>query len=344
MDTVFDVITRVAAAGSLALLLWGRVTRRKSMKRLLMALVAAPCVAFAQPYPSKPVRMIVPFPPGGQLDLIARIVQPKLHEFLGQPVLIENRGGAGGSVGAAEAARAVPDGHTVLMVFDTHATNHHVYESVPDPFSAFEHLMLLVTTPSLLVAAPNFGPKTLAEVLERAKREPRKVTYATPGSGSSNHLGMLALEQRAGVQMTHVTYKGGGPMVQALLGNEVDIAFVSIPLMLAHVQSSRVKAIAVGSKQRIAQLPNVPTLAESYPGFELKSWVGLVVPAGMPRHVAARIHRDMTRSLEVPEIRQRLADRGYAVLASSPDEFLAFVRSESDKLGKIIRDNKIQAE
>jgi tripartite-type tricarboxylate transporter receptor subunit TctC len=314
------------------------------VKRFIIALLAAPCLAFAQSFPTKPVRMIVPFPPGGQLDLIARIVQPKLQEFLEQPILIENRGGAGGSVGAAEAARAVPDGHTLLMVFDTHATNHHIYESVPDPFGAFEHLMLLVTTPSLLIAASNFPPNTLAEILERARLEPRKVTYATPGSGSSNHLGMLALEQHAGVRMTQVTYKGGGPMVHALLGNQVDIAFGSIPLMLAHVQSGRVKAIAIGSRQRLAQLPSLPTLAESYPGLELKSWVGLVAPVGVPRHVAARIHHDMTRALEVPEVRQRLADRGYTVLASSPDEFLAFVRSESDKLGKIIRDNKIKAE
>jgi tripartite-type tricarboxylate transporter receptor subunit TctC len=314
------------------------------MKRFLIALLAAPCLAFAQGYPSKPVRMIVPFPPGGQLDFIARIVQPKLQEFLGQPVVIENRGGASGSVGAAEAARAAPDGHTLLLVFDTHAANHYLYESVPDPFGAFEHLMLLVTAPSVLVAASNFAPNTLAELVERARLEPRKVTYATPGSGSSNHFGMLLLEQQAGVRITHVPYKGGGPMIQAMLGSQVDIAFMSIPLMLSHLQSGRAKAIAVGSKQRIAQLPDVPTLAETYPGFELKSWIGLVVQAGVPRPIAARIHRDMTRALEVPEIRQRLADRGYTVVASSPDEFLAFVRSESDKLGKVIRDNKIQAE
>jgi tripartite-type tricarboxylate transporter receptor subunit TctC len=314
------------------------------MKRFLIALLAAPCLAFAQVYPSKPVRVIVPFPPGGQLDLIARIVQPKLQEFLGQPVLIETRAGAGGSVGAAEAARAAPDGHTLLMVFDTHAINHHVYPSVPDPFGTFEHLMLLVTTPSLLIAASNFAPNTLAEVLERARLEPTKVTYATPGSGSSNHLGMLALEQRAGVRMTQVTYKGGGPMIQAMLGGQVDIAFMSIPLMLQHLQSGRAKAIAVGSKHRIAELPDVPAIAETYPGFELKSWAGLVVPLGVPRSVAAKIHQGMTRVLEVPEIRQRLADRGYAVVASSPDEFLALVRSESDRLGKLIRDNKIQAE
>jgi tripartite-type tricarboxylate transporter receptor subunit TctC len=314
------------------------------MKRLLVALLIVPCLAFAQVYPSKPVRMIVPFPPGGQLDLIGRIVQPKLQEFLGQPVLIENRGGAGGSVGAAEAARAVPDGHTLLMVFETHATNHHVYESVPDPFKAFEHLMLLVTSPGLLVAASNFAPDTLAEVLARAKLAAGKVTYATPGSGSSGHLAMLVLEQLAEVRMTQVAYKGGGPMIQAMLGNQVDIAFMSITLILPHVQSGRVKAIAAGSQQRIAQLPHVPTVAETYPGFEQKTWAGLVAPAGLPRDVAAKIHRDMTRALEVPEIRQRLADRGFDVVASSPDQFLAFIHSQSDRLGKIIRDNKIQAE
>jgi tripartite-type tricarboxylate transporter receptor subunit TctC len=144
--------------------------------------------------------------------------------------------------------------------------------------------------------------------------------------------------------MTQVTYKGGGPMIQAMLGGQVDIAFMSIPLMLQHLQSGRAKAIAVGSKHRIAELPDVPAIAETYPGFELKSWAGLVVPLGVPRSVAAKIHQGMTRVLEVPEIRQRLADRGYAVVASSPDEFLALVRSESDRLGKLIRDNKIQAE
>jgi tripartite-type tricarboxylate transporter receptor subunit TctC len=155
---------------------------------------------------------------------------------------------------------------------------------------------------------------------------------------------MLLLEQHAGILMTQVPYKGGGPTIQALLSNQVDVAFMSTPLILPQVQSGRVKAIAVGSTQRIAQLPDVPAIAETYPGFERKSWVGVVAPAGVPRHVVAKVHGEMTRALEVPEIRQLLADRGFDVAASSAEEFLRLVRDESDKLGKIIREQKVQAE
>jgi len=319
------------------------------MKKLLAALAAVPFLAIAQPafaqtYPAKPVRLIVPFPPGGTTDLIARIVQPKWQELVGQPVLIENKGGAGGSIGAAEAAKAAPDGYTLLMVFDTHAVNHHLYKQAPDPFKTLEHLMLMVTSPSTLVAVQNFAPTNLREVVERAKAEAGRVTYATAGAGSSNHLGALLLEQHAGIRMTHVPYKGGGPMIQALLGNQVDICLMSTPLILPQIQAGKVKAIAVGGRQRLAQLPNVPTLAETYPGFEQISWFGLLAPAGLPREVAARVHRDMARTLETPEVRQRLTERGFDVVVSSPAEFLRFVQAESDKLGKLIRDNKIVVE
>ena len=319
------------------------------MKKLLAALAAVPFLAIAQPafaqtYPAKPVRLIVPFPPGGTTDLIARIVQPKWQELVGQPVLIENKGGAGGSIGAAEAAKAAPDGYTLLMVFDTHAVNHHLYKQAPDPFKTLEHLMLMVTSPSTLVAVQNFAPTNLREVVERAKAEAGRVTYATAGAGSSNHLGALLLEQHAGIRMTHVPYKGGGPMIQALLGNQVDICLMSTPLILPQIQAGKVKAIAVGGRQRLAQLPNVPTLAETYPGFEQISWFGLLAPAGLPREVAARVHRDMARTLETPEVRQRLTERGFDVVVSSPVEFLRFVQAESDKLGKLIRDNKIVVE
>jgi len=319
------------------------------MKKLLAALAAVPFLAIAQPafaqtYPAKPVRLIVPFPPGGTTDLIARIVQPKWQELVGQPVLIENKGGAGGSIGAAEAAKAAPDGYTLLMVFDTHAVNHHLYKQAPDPFKTLEHLMLMVTSPSTLVAVQNFAPTNLREVVERAKAEAGRVTYATAGAGSSNHLGALLLEQHAGIRMTHVPYKGGGPMIQALLGNQVDICLMSTPLILPQIQAGKVKAIAVGGRQRLAQLPNVPTLAETYPGFEQISWFGLLAPAGLPREVAARVHRDMARTLETPEVRQRLTERGFDVVVSSPAEFLRFVQAESEKLGKLIRDNKIVVE
>jgi tripartite-type tricarboxylate transporter receptor subunit TctC len=314
------------------------------MRKLLAALLAVPCLAFAQAYPAKPVRLIVPFPPGGTTDLIARVLQPKFQEFLGQNVVIENKGGAGGSVGAADAAQSAPDGYTLLLVFDTHAVNHHIYKMAPDPVTRLEHIMLMVTSPSTLVAVSNFAPATLREVVAHAKAHPGKVTYATAGAASSNHLGALLLEQVAGVKMTHVHYKGGGPMIQALLGHQIDIAFVSTPLILPQIQAGKVKAIAVGGKSRIAVLPNVATLSETYPGFEQVSWFGLLTPRGVPREITARLHRDMGRTLAVPEVRQRLEERGFEVVASSPEEFLRFVKSESDKLGKLIRDNNIAAE
>jgi tripartite-type tricarboxylate transporter receptor subunit TctC len=314
------------------------------MKKLLALLLCLPLLALAQSYPVKPVRLIVPFPAGGTTDLIARMVQAKFQEHLGTQVVIDNKGGAGGSIGANEAARSAPDGYTLLMVFDTHATNHHVYKDALDPFKHLEHLMLMVTSPSTLVATTSFPAGNLREVVAAAKAAPGTVTYATTGSASSNHLGALLLEQAAGVKMVHVPFRGGGPMVQALLGQQVNIAFISTPLILPHIRSGKVKAIATGGRQRMAALPDLATAGETYPGFEQVSWFGLLVPVGVPRDIAARIHRDMARTLAVPEVRQKLMDAGFEVVGSSPAEFLKFVQGESDKLGKLIRDNGIKAE
>ncbi len=314
------------------------------MKRFVAVLLAVPCLAFAQAYPSKPVRMIVPFPPGGTTDLVARIVQPKFQEFLGQTVLIENRSGAGGSVGAAEAAKAAPDGYTLLMVFDTHAVNHHIFKMAPDPFKSLEHISLMMRSPSALVAVTSFAPNNLREIVAYAKANPEKLTYSTPGSGSSNHLAALLLEEQAGIKMTQVAYKGGGPMIQALLSQQVNISFFSMPLMVPYIKAGKMKGIAVGSRQRVAQLPEVPTLSETFPGFEQYSWFGLLAPSGLPKEVSVKIHRDMTRTLRSPEVHQRLTEQGFDIVASSPEEFLAFVQGESDKLGRLIRDNKIMAE
>lgn len=315
------------------------------MKRL--AVLAAACLisgATLAQYPVKPVRIVVPFPAGGTTDQVARMVQPKLQEFLGQPIVIENKGGAGGSIGAAEVAKAAPDGYTLLMVFDTHAVNHHLYKQAPDPFKALEHVTLMVTSPSMLVAGTNFSQATLKGLVDYGKANPEKMTYASVGSGSSNHLGALQLAAHGGIKMTHIPYKGGGPLVQAMLGNQVDIAFVSAPLIIPHVKAGKVKAIAVGGRARMPQMPEVPTLAETWPGFELVSWFGLLTPPGVPREVFNRIHREMVRTLAVPEVRERLVAGGFDVVGSSPEEFLKFARGESDKLGKLIRDSGIKVE
>jgi tripartite-type tricarboxylate transporter receptor subunit TctC len=312
---------------------------------VFVALVlSAAFTAHAQTFPAKPVRIIVPFPPGGTTDQIARIVQPRFSEFLGQQVIIDNKGGAGGSIGAAEAAKAAPDGYTLLMVFDTHAVNQHLYTQAPDVLKVLEHISLMTTSPVMLVGSLGFAPRTLQEVVAAAKAAPERVTYGSAGAGSSNHLGGLLLEQRAGVKMTHIPYKGGGPLLQAILGGQVDIVIGSAPLILPHVKGGKVKAIAVGSRQRLAALPEVPTLSETYPGMEMMSWVGILAPVGLPRDVSARVHRDMLRTLNAPEVRQKLTDAGYDVVGSSPDEFLKFVQGESDKLGKLIRDNGIKVD
>ena len=314
------------------------------MRKMFALLLALPCLTLAQGYPAKPVRVLVPFPPGGTTDLVARIVQPRFQEFLGQPVLIENRAGAGGSVGAAEAAKAAPDGYTLLMVFDTHAVNHHIFRMAPDPFKELEHISLMVRSPSAFVAVTSFPPNSLREVVAYAKTNPEKVTYATPGSGSSNHLAALLLEQQADIKMTHVAYKGGGPMIQALLSQQVHVCFFSLPLMVPHIKAGKVKGIAVGSRQRVAQLPDLPTLSETFPGFEQYSWFGLLGPAKLPREIIERLHRDIVRTLQAADVQQRLTEQGFEVVGSSPAEFLRFVQAESDKLGKLIRENKVVAE
>lgn len=301
-------------------------------------------LAQAQSYPSKPVRLIVPFPPGGTTDLVARIVQPKLSENLGQPVIVDNRGGAGGSIAAAETARSAPDGYTLQIAFDTHAVNHHLYKQAPDVFKAFEHISLMTTTPHMLVASPAFAPSTLKDLIAAARSAPGTVTYGSVGAGSSNHLGSLLLSQQAGVTMNHIPYKGAGPLVLAMLGSQVNIAVIASPVILPHAKAGKVKAIAAGGRQRLAQMPDVPALAETYPGMELLSWIGLVAPTGVPREVFGRIHKELLRTLAVPEVRQRLTDAGFDVVGSSPDEFLKFVQGESDKLGKLIRDNGIKVE
>ena len=318
--------------------------RTRFLCALAACLLGAASQAVAQAYPAKPVRVIVPFPAGGTTDQVARTVQAKFSEFLGQQVIIENKGGAGGSIGAAEVARAAPDGYTLLMVFDTHAINHHLYKQAPDIFKTLEHISLMTTSPSMLVGSANFAPGTLKEVIAAAKAAPDALTYGSVGAGSSNHLGALLLEQQGGVKMVHVPYKGGGPLVQAMLGGQVNIAFISSPLILPHIKGGKVKAVAVGGHKRLAQAPEVPTLAETYPGFELVSWFGLLCPVGLPRDVFSRIHRDMVRTLNAPDIRQRLTDGGFDVVGSSPEEFLKFVQGESDKLGKVIRDNAIRVD
>ncbi len=313
------------------------------MKRILAAMLLVSSAAFGQG--GKPVRAIVPWPAGGTVDGVARVLGPKFSEGIGRPVVIENKAGAGGSIGEAEAAKGNADGGTVLFVFDTHAVNHLLYKDLGyDPFKSFEHVSLLVTSPQALVAAKNFAPSSVAELVAYAKANPGKVTYATVGAGSSNHLNALLLSGRTGVDMLHVPYKGGAPMMIDLVGGQVNVMFVSAPQAIPQVKAGRIKALAIGSARRIEQLPDTPTVAETLPGFTAQSWVGMLVPAGTPRDLVARYSAEARRALADPEVRGKLAAQGFEVVGSGPEEFLAFAHAESGKWAKVIRDYNIRVE
>ena len=319
------------------------------MNRLTAGLLALgmslPMAAARAQYPSKPIRVIVPWPAGGTVDGVARIIGPKLTEGLGRPVVVENKAGAGGSIGQAEAAKAPPDGHTVLLVFDTHAVNHLLYRNLGyDPFKSFEHVSLLVTSPQVLAGAINFAPGSVPELVAFAKANPGKVTYATVGAGSSNHLNALLLSNRTGIEMTHVPYKGGAPMMIDLVGGQVNVMFVSAPQAIPQVKAGRIKALAIGAARRIPQLPDTPTVAETLPGFAAQSWVGMLVPAGTPKEIVARLNAEATKALADPGVRGKLDAQGFDVVGSTREEFLAFARAESEKWAKVIRDYNIRVE
>ncbi len=314
-------------------------------KSLLFSCLALACVAGAALAQNKPIRVIVPWPAGGTVDGIARVIGPSLSSGLGRPLVVENKAGAGGSIGQAEASKAPADGHTLLLVFDTHAVNHLLYKNLGyDPFKSFEHVSLLVTSPQVLAGATNFAPNSVPELVTFAKANPGKVTYATVGAGSSNHLNALLLSNRTGIEMIHVPYKGGAPMMIDLVGGQVNMMFVSAPQAIPQVKAGRIKALAIGSARRIPQLPDTPTVAETLPGFAAQSWVGMLVPAGTPREIVARLNAEARKALADPEVRGQLAAQGFDVVGSAPEEFLAFARAESQKWAKVIRDYNIRVE
>ncbi len=295
--------------------------------------------------PGKPIRLIVPWPAGGTVDGVARVLSPKFSEGLGRPLVVENRAGAGGSIGEAEAAKATGDGATLLFVFDTHAVNHLLYKNLGfDPFKSFEHVSLLVTSPQVLAGATNFAPGSVPELVAFAKANPGKASYATVGAGSSNHLNALLLSNRTGIEMTHVPYKGGAPMMIDLVGGQVNVMFVSAPQAIPQVKAGRIRALAIGSPRRIPQLPDTPTVAETLPGFAAQSWVGMLVPARTPKEIVARLHAEAKKALADPEVRGKLDAQGFDVVGSTPEEFLAFARAESEKWAKVIRDYNIRVE
>jgi tripartite-type tricarboxylate transporter receptor subunit TctC len=300
--------------------------------------------AHAQPYPAKPVRLVVPFPPGGSTDLVARQITPTLGEFLGQQVVIEYKGGAAGSIGTAEAARATADGYTLLIVWDTHAVNHHLYNVQYDFFKSFDPITQLVQAPGILVAHPSFAPSDFKEFVAYLKSNPGKVTVGMVGAGSSENLAAVLLSQLTNTKVTFVNYKGGGPLINDMLGGHVNVTFGTYSLWEPHVRSAKLKALAVLGKSRMPQYPDLPAANEVVPGMESRTWFGLLAPAGVPRDILARIHRETVRTLNDPKVRESLVNRGMEVVGSTPEAFAEFLKQESEASARLIKSAGIKIE
>jgi tripartite-type tricarboxylate transporter receptor subunit TctC len=309
----------------------------------IVALAAASVQA--QGYPSRPIRMVVPTSPGGVTDTAARAVAPQLAEALGQPIVVDNRAGAGGMLGTDTVAKAAPDGYTVLAVFDSFVSNPHVFRSAPyDVVQDFAPVSLMILGPQLFVVHPALGVRTFGEFLPLAKSRRTPLNYATAGAATSSRLSVELFKMTANLDATLVHYKGGGPALNDLLGGHVEVMIASAGLVLPHVKTGRLTVLAVTSKGRSALVPGVPAVSEFFPQFEAQSWVGVLAPARTPRAVIQRLNAEVIKVLAAPEQKERFTGLGYEIVGSTPEQFGAWVRSETAKWGKLIRERGITAE
>nr|WP_240636183.1 tripartite tricarboxylate transporter substrate binding protein [Caldimonas tepidiphila] len=305
---------------------------------------AVPGVAGAQAaFPSKPITIIVPFSAGGTTDILARLIGQQLGpELGGQTVVIDNRAGAGGNIGAQAAARAAADGHTLFMgTVGTHAINASLYKKLPyDPVKDFAPLTRVAVVPNLLVTHPSVPFKTVPEMIAYARANPGKLTFGSPGNGSSPHISGELFKSLAKVDMQHIPYKGSAPAMSDLLGGQIDVMFDNMPSALPHVKSGKLRALAVTPARRSPELPSVPTLAEAgVPGYEATSWFGLYAPAGTPPQVLSRLHGALTKVLASPEVQKKIAEQGAEPVSETPEEFAAFMRRETEKWARVVRES-----
>lgn len=300
----------------------------------------------AQTFPTKPVTLVVPFAPGGGSDIVARTLQPKLTERLGQSVLVDNKPGASGVIATNAVAKAAADGHTLFLSWDTHAINPVVMKDLPyDTFKDFVPVTLLARLPLVMGAWGGLPANNLQEFIGLAKRQPGKLNYASVGSGSSNRLHSENLHKLAQIELAHIPYKGGGPSIQAMLTGEVAYSFLSYASMRSHIQAGKLKALAVTGDKRIADLPNTPTMIESgFPGFEAYGWIGIFAPAGTPEAAIARLHREFVVALSDPDVLRRLHAAGVEAIGSTPQELDQWVRKDYDKWVKFLRETKLRFE
>jgi tripartite-type tricarboxylate transporter receptor subunit TctC len=297
-------------------------------------------------YPSKPIRVVLPFAPGGTSDGLARILQPKLGDALGQPLVIDNRPGAGGNIAAEIVAKSAADGYTLYMGSAVLTTSQSLYSKLPfDPVRDFAPITQLATGPYFLVVHPSVPAKNVSELVALAKAKPRGLNYASSGVGVPSHLAAELFNSRAGIEMVHVAYKGGGPAGFAVLAGETQVFFGTGASALPHVKAGRLRALAVTGLQRSVLAPEVPTLDESgFRGFNITTWDSFVAPAGTPKPIIARIYTETVKVLRMADIRERIINIGYEPTGTTPEELAEFLRTESAILGKVIKDANIRAE
>ena len=296
--------------------------------------------AQAQHYPSRPIRLVLPFAAGGLVDVPGRILAQKLTEALGQPLVVENRPGAGSTIGADAVAKAKPDGYTLMITSTTHVISANLYKTVPyDALHDFAPVMKLAEGPYVLVVNPSLPAKSVAELVALAKSRPGRIDYGTSGNGSSQHLVAALFCAMSGAPLNHVPYKGSDRATQDLIGGQVMVGFLGTPGALPQLKSGRLRALAVTTARRSPELTEVPTMQEAgIPGYEATIWLGLFAPAGTPREVLAKLHAEVESALAVPEARASIARTGLEVSVSGTEEFAAFVRAEYEKWGKVVRD------
>lgn len=297
-------------------------------------------IASAQNYPTKPIRMVVPFPPGGGIDTVARIISPKLAESLGQSIIVDNRsGGAGGTVGTEFVAKAAPDGYTLLATFASHAMNAALYTKLGfDTLNDFAPITLIATVPNILVVNPSLPVKTVKELIALAKKRPGEILYASVGSGTPAHLSAELFNLMAGTKMTHVAYKGAAPSIIALISGETQLTFTTVLVALPYVKSGRLRAVAVASTGRAAVMPEVPTIDESgLRGYESNAWYGLLAPAKTPQSAIEQLHREMVKVLQLAEIHASFKNQGAEPVGNTPDQFRAIIRTEIEKWRKVVQ-------
>jgi tripartite-type tricarboxylate transporter receptor subunit TctC len=302
-----------------------------------LALIAG--AVAAQPYPNKPVRVVIPWPAGGSNDVVGRVVMQKVAENTGQQFVVDNRGGAAGSIGADVVAKAPADGYTIMVHSTSHVGNAHLYKKLPyDTLKDFTGVALLAAQPGALTIHPSLPVKTVKEFIALAKRQPGTINYSSSGNGSAPHLSMALLVVMTGIDIVHVPYKGGAPQVTALVSGETQASLATVSTVLVHVQSGRLRAIGVSSAKRSGVLPDVPTIAEAgVPGYEMSPWIGVFVPSATPRDIVVRLNAEANKALKSPEVSQLLAGQALDALSSTPEEFEARIKQDYEKYAKLIK-------